>query len=139
MSEMTASRKAAVWVGIVFLLGMALGGTLGYSYAHRMVSAASTPPPPIPEPERRAARVKDLTQSLALTPAQAQQVDAILLQRHTDVKTIHNQTDTQIEQVRQTGRQQIRAILTPDQMPKFEEYLRKLDEQRKRNAPPPGH
>jgi hypothetical protein len=138
MSEMTASRKAAVWVGIVFLLGMALGGTLGYSYAHRMVSAASTPAPPVPEPERRAAKVKELTQLLVLTPAQAQQVDAILLQRHTDVKTIHNQTDTQIEQVRQTGRQQIRAILTPDQMPKFEEYLRKLDEQRKRNAAPSG-
>lgn len=139
MSEMTASRKAAVWVGVVFLLGMALGGTLGYSYAHHLVSAASTPPPPMPEPARRAAKVKELTELLALTPAQAQQVDATLLQRHADAKTIHDQTDKQIEQVRQTLRQQIRAILTPEQMPKFEEYLRKMDEQRKRNGPPPGH
>lgn len=139
MSEMTASRKAAVWVGIVFLLGTALGGTLGYSYAHHMVSAATNPPPPLPEPARRAAKVKELTELLVLTPAQIQQVDAILLQRHSDVKAIHDQTDKQIEQVRQTGRQQIRAILAPEQMPKFEEYLRKLDEQRKRNGPPPGH
>ena len=139
MSEMTASRKAAVWVGIVFLLGMGLGGTLGYSYAHHMVSAASTPPPPLPEPERRAARVKELTQLLTLTPVQAQQLDGMILQRHNEVKTIHDQTDAQIEQVRQKARDQIRAILTAEQKPKFEEYLRKQDQQRKRNGPPPGH
>jgi len=41
---------------------------------------------------------------------QSQQVDAILLQRHTEVKAIHDQTDAQIDQVRQKGRDQIRAI-----------------------------
>ena len=135
MSEMSATGKAALWVGVVFLLGTALGGTLGYSYAHHLVSAANAP---LSEPARRAHRVEQLTQLLNLTSAQSQQVDAILLQRHTEVKTIHDQTDAQIEQIRQKGRDQVRAILTPEQKPKFEEFLKSLDEQRKRNGSPPG-
>jgi len=135
MSEMSATWKAALWVGVVFLLGTALGGTLGYSYAHHLVSAANTP---LSEPARRAHRVEQLTQLLNLTSAQSQQVDAILLQRHTEVKTIHDQTDAQIERIRQKGRDQVRAILTPQQKPKFEEFLKSLDQQRKRNGSPPG-
>jgi Spy/CpxP family protein refolding chaperone len=128
MSEMSATWKAALWVGVVFLLGAALGGVVGYSYEHHLVSAASTP---LPEPVRRAHRVEELRQTLSLTSTQSQQVDAILLERHTEVKTIHDQTDAQIDQVRQKGRDQIRAILTPEQKPKFEDFLRELDEKRK--------
>ena len=131
MSEMSATWKAALWVGVVFLLGAALGGVLGYSYEHHLVSAASTP---LPEPVRRAHRVEELKQALSLTSTQSQQVDAILLERHTEVKTIRDQTDAQIDQVRQKGRDQIRAILTPEQKPKFEDFLRDLDEKKKRSG-----
>jgi Spy/CpxP family protein refolding chaperone len=131
MSEMSATWKAALWVGVVFLLGTALGGTLGYSYAHHLVSAANTP---LSEPARRAQRVEQLTQALSLTSAQSQQVDAVLLQRHTEAKAIHDQADAQLEQVHQKGRDQIRAILTPEQRPKFEEFLKNLDQQKKRSG-----
>jgi Spy/CpxP family protein refolding chaperone len=134
MSETAATRKAALWVGVVFLLGAALGGVLGYLFAHRPVNAAN---PPLSEPERRARRVEELTRDLTLTPRQAQQVDAILLQRHTETKAIHDQTDAQLDAVRQKGRAQMRAILTPEQMPKFEEFLQRMDEERKRNGPQP--
>jgi Spy/CpxP family protein refolding chaperone len=130
-----ATRKAALWVGTVFLLGAALGGVLGYLFAHRPVSAAN---PPLSEPERRARRVEDLTRELSLTPQQAQQLDAILLRRHAEAKAIHDRTDAQLDDVRQKGRAELRAILTPDQLPKFEEFLKRLDEERKRNGPPPG-
>src|SRR4029077_2358983 len=118
-----ATRKAALWVGAVFLLGAALGGVLGYLFAHRPVSAAN---PPLSEPERRAQKVQELTKELSLTPQQAQQLDAIMLQRHTETKAIHDQTDAQIDVVRQKGRAQVRAILTPDQLPKFEELLKRV-------------
>jgi Spy/CpxP family protein refolding chaperone len=133
-SDTTATRKAALWVGVVFLLGAALGGVLGYLFAHRPVNAAN---PPLSEPERRAQKVQELTKELSLTPQQAQQFDAILMQRHAETKAIHDQTDAQIDAVRQKGRAQVRAILTPDQLPKFEEFLKRVDEQRKRNGPPP--
>jgi len=137
MSDTPATRKAALWVGAVFFLGAALGCVLGYLFAHRPVNAAN---PPLSEPERRAQRVQQLTKDLSLTPQQAQQLDAILLQRHAETKAIHEQTDAQIDAVRQKGRAQVRAILTPEQLPKFEEFLKQMDEQRKRNGPqPPPH
>jgi Spy/CpxP family protein refolding chaperone len=134
MSGTTATRKAALWVGVVFLLGAALGGVLGFTFAHRAVNAAN---PPLSEPERRAARVQDLTKRLALTPAQAHQVDTILMQRHAESKAIHDQSDAQLDAVRQKGRAQMRALLTPEQLPKFEEFLQQMDEQRKQHGPPP--
>jgi Spy/CpxP family protein refolding chaperone len=135
MTDTSPTRKAALWVGAVFLLGAALGGVLGYLFAHRPVSAAN---PPLSEPERRAKRVAEITKELSLTPQQAQQIDAILMQRHAETKAIHDQTDAQIDAVRQKGRAQVRTILTPDQLPKFEEFLKRMDEERKRNGPPPG-
>ena len=131
MSETPARRKAALWVAIVFLLGAALGGMIGYGYAHRSVAAANTP---LPEPVRRAHRVEQMTQELGLTSDQAKQLDAILMQWHAEVKTIHQQSDAQIEQLRQKKRNEIRAILTPEQKPKFEEFLTKLDAERKRKG-----
>jgi Spy/CpxP family protein refolding chaperone len=133
VSETTAKRKAALWVGAVFLLGAMLGGVLGFLFAHRPVSAANAPQS---EPERRARRVQELTHELALTPQQAQQLDGILLQRHTETKAIHDQLDAQMNEVREKGRAQVRTILTPEQLPKFEAFLKRMDEERKRNAPP---
>ena len=132
MSAMSATRKAAVWVGIVFLLGLAAGAIGGYAYARWSVSAGRVP---LPEPERRAQRVAQLSKELALTTAQAQQLDVIIMQRHAESKAIHDQTDAQIEKLRQAARNEIRGILTPEQKPKFEELLRKMDEERKKNAP----
>jgi Spy/CpxP family protein refolding chaperone len=132
MNETPARRKAAVWVAVIFLLGAALGGMIGYGYAHRSVAAANAP---LPEPARRAHRVEQMTQELGLTSDQAKQLDAILMQWHAEVKTIHEQSDAQIEQLRQDKRNQIRAILTSEQKPRFEEFLTKLDAERKRKAP----
>lgn len=131
MSENSATRKAALWIGVVFLLGAALGGLTGYAFARHAVSAANAP---LPEPARRAQRVEQLTRELSLTSAQAQEVDAILLQRHTDAKTIHDQMEAQLDQVHQNGRNQIRAVLTAEQKPKFEEFLKHLDAEKKKNV-----
>lgn len=131
MNETSASYKAALWVAIVFLLGVAVGVLSGYGYARWSVSAAR---PSASEPVRRAQRVEQLTNELSLSAEQAKQLDQILMQRHAEVKGVRDQSDAQVEQIRQKGRGQIRAILKPEQKPKYEEFLRKLDEERKRNA-----
>ncbi len=134
MSDTAATRKAALWVGAVFLLGAALGGVLGYLFAHRPVSAAN---PPLSESERRAKKTAQLKSELALTPQQSQQVDTILDHWHSETKAIRDQSDAQIAAIRQKGRDEIRAILTPEQQPKFEDFLKRLDEERKRRESPP--
>ena len=139
MNESSAKRRAALWVAIVFVLGAALGGVFGYFYGHRSTVAAANPP--LSEPQRRAQRVEQLTQELGLTNDQKRQLDSALSQLHAEYKAIHDQSnrqlDSRMDQARQKGRDQIRAILTPEQKPKFEEFLKRLDEERKRNALPP--
>ena len=130
MSDTTATRKAAFWVGVVFLLGAALGGMLGYVFAHHTAMAA---PAQMTDAQKRAQKVERLTQELNLTAAQQQQLDAILTSVQGEYKTIRQSTEPQIDQARQKGREQIRAILTPEQKPKFEEFLKRLDEERKKN------
>ena len=131
MSGMSVTRKAALWVGVVFLLGAALGGMIGYVFAHHTALAA---PAQLTETARRAQKVQRLTQELDLSADQAKQLDVIMASVQAQYKAIHQTTDPQINEARQKGREQIRAILTPEQKPKFEEFLKRLDEERKRNA-----
>ena len=134
MSDSSARQKAALWVVLIFVLGVALGGIVGYMLAHHPVSASNAPQS---EPQRRARRVEELTRELTLSNDQRQQLDTLLSQLHAEYKALHEQSDAQIEQARQRGRGRIREILTAEQKPKFEQWLKKLDEERKKN-PPPG-
>jgi Spy/CpxP family protein refolding chaperone len=140
MNENTAKRRAAFWVAAVFVLGMALGGVFGYFYGHRGTVAAA--PPPISDAERHAKRLDQLTRELGLNDSQRQQMDLLLTQIHIDfqsIRTKHSQQlETDLDQERQKSRDQTRAILTPEQLPKFEEFLKRMDEERKKNAPPAG-
>jgi Spy/CpxP family protein refolding chaperone len=132
MNEATAKQRAALWVAVVFMLGALLGGVVGYIFAHRSVSANTS----MTAQERRAQKVEQLTREADLTTDQRHQLEAILTQLHGEYKALHEQSDAQIDQARQKGRSQIRAILTPEQKPKFEQFLKRMDEERKRNQPP---
>lgn len=128
MSEATAKQRAVVWVAVVFLLGAAIGGVVGYIFAHRAVSANMV----VSVSQRRAQKVEELTRMAHLTPDQRQQLDGILSDLHAQYKTLDGARDD----ARQKSRNKIRAILTQDQIPGFEEFLRKIDEERKRMTPP---
>lgn len=132
MNNASAKRKAAFWVAIVFLLGAALGGVLGYVFTYRSYAAQATQQ--LSDQAKRHQRVVELTEQLHLTSAQAQQLDTIISGMQVEFKAIRKQVDPQIEDARQRGRNQVRAILTPEQKPGFEEFLRRMDEERKKNA-----
>jgi len=128
MNEATAKQRAAVWVAVVFLLGATLGGVVGYIFAHRAVSANIM----VLGSQRRAQKVEELTRVAHLSPDQRQQLEGILTDLHAQYKTLDDERD----QDRQKSRNKIRGILTQDQIPAFEEFLRKMDEERKRMTPP---
>jgi predicted site-specific integrase-resolvase len=83
---------------------------------------------------RRAQKVQELTNLANLTPEQSQQVDAIIADIQSQMKGIRKTLDPQLSEVREKGRDRIRAILNGEQKPKFEEFIRKMDEERKRNG-----
>jgi Spy/CpxP family protein refolding chaperone len=132
MSDTSATRKAALWVGVVFLLGAALGGMLGYVFAHHTAMAASAQ---LSDAQKRAQKVQRLTDELSLAPDQQRQIDAIMTGIQGQYKAIRQSTEPQMDATRQKGREQIRAVLTPEQKPKFEAFLKRMDEERKKNPP----
>src|ERR1700686_4888241 len=104
MSETSATRKAALWVGVVFLLGAALGGMIGYVFARHTALAA---PPQMTEAAKRAQKVQRLTQELNLSPDQQKQLDAIMASVQAQYKAIHQSTDHQINEERERGGERI--------------------------------
>jgi flagellar basal body-associated protein FliL len=133
MTESSTTRKAALWVGLVFLLGLALGGLGGYVFGHQKYTVTNASVPPS-DAVRRAQKVQELTSLATLTPEQSQQVDAVIADIQTQMKSIRKTLEPQFDEARQRGRERIRAILTEEQKPKFEEFIRKMDEERKRNG-----
>lgn len=124
------NRKAIALLFLVLVLGIALGA-VGTTLVNRRVYGARLRRPP--DPARPVAR---LTQDLNLTGDQIKMVSGILSDMQSKYDGIRQQMSPQFEQVRQQGREQIRETLTPDQRPKFEEFLGRVDEdRRRRNAP----
>jgi Spy/CpxP family protein refolding chaperone len=126
-------RKAGLWVGAVFVLGVLLGGVCGYMFAHHTTSANMQ----LTDEQRRAQKLDQMTRELGLSPDQRTQVEGMLNHLHEEYKANQDRYEAQRNQDRQQTREHIRALLTPEQQPKFEEFLRRMDEERKRNPPPP--
>lgn len=117
------NRKAVFLVVVVFVLGLALGGLSMHLAADRFGE----------HPRKGSSRmVEELTRELSLTAEQQKQLAATLEETKTKFQAIYEPIRPQIEQARQEGRQKIRAFLTSEQLPKFETYLHKLDEERKK-------
>lgn len=123
------SRRAVVLLLVVFVLGVALGAVGTYFAGARVWGARSEAHAP---QDRRARMVEQMARELNLTPDQRNQIDSILADVQTKYAALHEQISPQTEQVRQQGRERIRALLQPEQKPKFEEFLRRMDEERKK-------
>ena len=125
---MTDKRKAIVLVIILFVLGIALGAVGTHMWDAHVAAAQVAAQAHHP--------VRDLKAQLKMTPAQEQQFDAVIKDDHTKfhdlTKQRDNEWDPKYDQVRKQGRQNIRAILTPEQQSIFDAFLKHLDQERRR-------
>jgi len=125
---MIRSRRAVLYLGLVFLLGIALGA-LGMFWAgrHGWTHADSTR-------QHRPRGVEWLDRELDLSAEQRQQVEAILDEMGQAYREIRQRTRPEYEAVRQQGRDRIRALLSEEQRGRFEQLVRELDEKEARRS-----
>jgi cell division protein FtsN len=131
MDISSPNRKAVALLLLVLILGIALGAVATTVVNRRVYGArlrTTAPSPDAPRPVNR------LTQDLSLTPDQVKQVSSVLNDMQAKYDGIRQQMTPQFEQVRQQGREEIRGLLTADQQPKFEDFLKRVDEDRKRRG-----
>jgi Spy/CpxP family protein refolding chaperone len=127
--ENTKKRgEAAVLVLVVFLLGALLGGVGNHVWGERVWGKQIINTQPT-----RNEIVGDLTRDLQLTPDQQKQLGSIVDDTRAQWRTLYITIEPRHEQIREQSRDRIRAILTPDQKPKFEDFMHRIDEQRKKD------
>ena len=125
-------QKAGLWLAAVFVLGAAIGGVFGYSFARHKVLAGPLPTKQLPEPARRAKRVAEMTKELGLTAEQAKAFDAIIHQTHDQMQVIRDHSEQEVDAERQKARNELRQLLTAEQKPKFEDMVQRMDAERKK-------
>src|SRR5262245_27436364 len=113
------SRKAIALLVLVFILGIAIGAIASTLLNGRVYGALQRQPLPV-------RGVTRLTNELGLNTEQQKQLDDILTNMQDGYSAIRRQMSPQFDQVREQGRNQIRQILTPEQLPKFEQVLQRL-------------
>ena len=126
-----AKQRAALWVALVFVLGACLGGVFGYTFASHSYADGR---PALTESERRAQKVTFLTKEMNLTPDQQKVLDDAIREAQGKIRVVRDANQPQVDAIRGQAREKVRASLTPDQLPKYEAYLKKLDEERKRTG-----
>jgi Spy/CpxP family protein refolding chaperone len=132
-----SQQKAGLWLAVVFVLGAAIGGVFGYSFSQRRALAAPPTATQLSEPQRRAKRVLEMTREMNLTQEQASSFDSIIHQAHEQMKVIRDKSEADVDAVRLQARDQMRQLLTPEQKPKFEEMIQRMDVERKKQQQPP--
>jgi Spy/CpxP family protein refolding chaperone len=126
MDANQGNRKAMLLVVLVFALGIALGALGTYVVTTRVLAAHS------PAAHGPANTMALFTKDLGLTPDQQKQIQAILSDTRSRYADIHKRDDPEYDRTRQEGRDRIRQVLSPEQGPKFEELLLKMDQDRLR-------
>ena len=126
-------QRAAIWVFAVFVLGALLGSVSGYLFSEHTLAANR---PILDDDARRAHKVKTLTNDLNLTPEQAKQLDDAIREAQARFRAIREASQPQIDTTRAQAREKVRSFLTPEQRTKYEDYLRNLDQERRRNGQP---
>ena len=125
MENSKLRREAAALAIVVFLLGALVGGIATHVWTIHAANQQFTP-------HGRDQILSQMTREVDFTPEQLKLVTGIVDDTHGQIRALYSPLDVRREQIRQKARERIRAVLTPDQMPKFEDFLRRLDEQRKR-------
>jgi DNA anti-recombination protein RmuC len=122
------SRRAYIYFVLTFSLGLVVGvaATIFWGWQAGMYR------PHRPDEKRI---VHFLKQRLKLSEAQTQQVDQIIRESDEKFRQLQQQVDPQFDAIRSESRDRIRKVLNPDQLAKFNELVRRMEERRKARRP----
>ena len=132
--------KATLLVLLIFGTGVLLGGTLIFFWAQPRLPFPGLGPGVRQEgrtnqsPERGLSYLSDL---LGLNPSQRGELHRILEESRQQLGAVNRQANRRHRALRGETLEQIRAILEPDQMAKFEDFLAQRDRDGQRRRPGP--
>jgi Spy/CpxP family protein refolding chaperone len=123
-------RRAYLYFVLTFLLGIVVGGAGVLFYAwntghwHRRFD--------------RQRLVRHLTRDLNLNEGQVRQLNQIMDETSKKMDDLRHTMDPELDALRKESQDRVRQILTPEQLNKFNEMVRRFEDRRRRRGPPPG-
>ena len=120
--------KASMLIGVVFLLGAIVGGSLGTTIVSRKFAA----PPEISAKQRRNMLLEKFRSRLNLTPEQTDKVRVILEQTRQQVRGLEQTIKPQSAEIHNQMRGKVRELLAEDQKKAFEVMTREYDQRKAR-------
>jgi len=124
MQATGSDRRPIIYVVLIFISGLLLGGTAMNSAEHYWLHAH-----PANEYDIRQHRIiaQKMSERLHLAQQQQDQVDAVLQQTVGEYQQLELRLAPQFDQVRQAERDRLRAILDPQQRRNFDQIVREVD------------
>lgn len=121
------SLQGKILVFAVFAIGIATGVLSTNLYETRMSRAGNVSGDnrggPRLSPQERAKRDQDnMAKYLGLDEKQQAQIHDILEETWTQFRTLRGQVDPQFKAIEDASRARIRAVLTPEQLKKYDEF-----------------
>jgi Spy/CpxP family protein refolding chaperone len=127
-----ARTKARIWLAVVFLVGAAIGVVFGYSFGHRSYAATISSQPQMTEAQRKAKHLAEMKAELGLDEQQTAKFEEIIRNAHQQMQSYRDEAEKNVDVIRQKAQNEMRDVLRPDQKPKFEVMVQRLDEARKK-------
>lgn len=132
MESNTSHKKARLIVAAVFVIGFAAGALSLNLYQHLMSSKKQD------QPQGRTEYILGkMRAEVGLTSGQQENIRTILdetgdkyFEIRKDLEPVMKPFEPRFEAVRQESRNRIRALLSEEQLPRFEEMVRKQDAKR---------
>ncbi len=131
MTIRDGSWRARLTVLGLFALGVALGA-LAMDLYQQSVRGRGPIEPPSRRESARERHLQYLVKELRLTPEQTEQVRRILDETRQEFLQLRNEMRPRFEEIRRRSRERLRAVLTPEQQAKFEELIRRQEQERHR-------
>jgi cation diffusion facilitator CzcD-associated flavoprotein CzcO len=119
---LTSKRKAHLIVVTAFILGIVVGGSGQF--------LLSQPPPPVASTPVDVA--DEMTRAAKLDQSQRSQVLQILGDCQKQSQDLREQIRPQYQAIREKARNRIRAILSPEQLISFNQWINDLDARREK-------
>ncbi|HWO00590.1 MAG TPA: hypothetical protein VNS63_15130 [Blastocatellia bacterium] len=130
MESNTSQKKARLIVAAVFAIGFAAGALSLNLYQH--LTHSNKPDHPQGRSEAILGKLKE---EVGLTSDQQEQIKKILdetgekyIEIRRDLDPVMKPFEPRFDAVRQESRERIRSLLNEEQLPKFEEMVRKQDQ-----------
>ncbi|HYR88740.1 MAG TPA: hypothetical protein VE422_31975 [Terriglobia bacterium] len=125
------SLKAKILVFAVFFIGIATGVLIANFYTSRVTGTPADVANTGERAQRARRDVSRFRDYLGLNETQREQMDKIMEETRSEFRKLREETQPRFQAIEMESRSKVRAILNDEQLQKYDEFRRNMDQKRR--------